>query len=81
MTGAGDTAIGIFALSLASGATFREAAYLANKAAGIVVGKIGTATVSPAELRRPCEDGVQELAQGSRVSGIGYRGSGIGKER
>ena len=52
VTGAGDTAIGIFALSLASGASFREAAYLANKAAGIVVGKIGTATVSPAELRR-----------------------------
>ena len=52
VTGAGDTAIGIFALSLASGAAFREAAYLANKAAGIVVGKIGTATVSPAELRR-----------------------------
>jgi D-beta-D-heptose 7-phosphate kinase/D-beta-D-heptose 1-phosphate adenosyltransferase len=52
VTGAGDTAIGLFALSLASGATFREASYLANKAAGIVVGKIGTATVSPAELRR-----------------------------
>ncbi len=52
VTGAGDTAIGIFALSVASGATFREASYLANKAAGIVVGKIGTATVSPAELKR-----------------------------
>ena len=52
VTGAGDTAIGVFALSLASGATFREAAYLANKAAGVVVGKIGTATVSPAELKR-----------------------------
>ncbi len=52
VTGAGDTAIGIFALSLASGASFREAAYMANKAAGVVVGKIGTATVSPAELKR-----------------------------
>ncbi|HEX7504635.1 MAG TPA: D-glycero-beta-D-manno-heptose-7-phosphate kinase [Syntrophales bacterium] len=52
VTGAGDTAIGIFALSVASGATFREASYLANKAAGIVVGKIGTATVSPTELKR-----------------------------
>lgn len=52
VTGAGDTAIGIFALSLASGASFLEAAYLANKAAGVVVGKIGTATVSPAELKR-----------------------------
>jgi rfaE bifunctional protein kinase chain/domain len=52
VTGAGDTAIGIFALSLASGASFREAAYLANKAAGVVVGKVGTATVSPTELKK-----------------------------
>ncbi|MCE5264688.1 MAG: D-glycero-beta-D-manno-heptose-7-phosphate kinase [Deltaproteobacteria bacterium] len=52
VTGAGDTVIGVFALSLAAGATFREAAYLANHAAGIVVGKSGTATVTPEELKR-----------------------------
>lgn len=52
VTGAGDTAIGVFALSMASGATFREAAALANHAAGIVVGKIGTATVSREELKQ-----------------------------
>lgn len=52
VTGAGDTVIGVFALSLAAGATFREAAVLANHAAGIVVGKIGTATVSREELQR-----------------------------
>ena len=52
VTGAGDTVIGIFALSLASGATFREAAVLANYAASIVVGKIGTAKVSQDELKR-----------------------------
>ncbi len=52
VTGAGDTAIGIFALCMASGATFKEAAFLANHAAGIVVGKVGTSTVSQAELRR-----------------------------
>jgi D-beta-D-heptose 7-phosphate kinase/D-beta-D-heptose 1-phosphate adenosyltransferase len=52
VTGAGDTAIGVFALCMASGATFREAAFLANHAAGIVVGKVGTSTVSQAELRR-----------------------------
>jgi D-beta-D-heptose 7-phosphate kinase/D-beta-D-heptose 1-phosphate adenosyltransferase len=52
VTGAGDTVIGVFALSMASGATFREAAALANHAAGIVVGKIGTATVSREELRK-----------------------------
>jgi D-beta-D-heptose 7-phosphate kinase/D-beta-D-heptose 1-phosphate adenosyltransferase len=52
VTGAGDTVIGVFALCMASGATFREAAFLANHAAGIVVGKVGTSTVSQAELRR-----------------------------
>lgn len=52
VTGAGDTVIGVFALSMASGATFREAAALANHAAGIVVGKIGTATVSRDELKK-----------------------------
>ncbi len=50
VTGAGDTAIGVFALSLAAGATFKEAAFLANQAAGIAVGKVGTATVSREEL-------------------------------
>ncbi len=52
VTGAGDTVIGIFSLCLAAGATFREAAEIANYAAGIVVGKVGTATVSREELRR-----------------------------
>ncbi|MDO9558336.1 MAG: D-glycero-beta-D-manno-heptose-7-phosphate kinase [Syntrophales bacterium] len=52
VTGAGDTAIGVFALCMASGATFKEAAFLANHAAGIVVGKVGTSTVSQAELKR-----------------------------
>jgi D-glycero-beta-D-manno-heptose-7-phosphate kinase len=52
VTGAGDTVIGIFSLCLAAGATFREAAEIANYAAGIVVGKVGTATVTREELRR-----------------------------
>jgi rfaE bifunctional protein kinase chain/domain len=52
VTGAGDTVIGVLALSLASGASFREAAYLANHAAGIVVGKVGTATVTREELKK-----------------------------
>jgi rfaE bifunctional protein kinase chain/domain len=50
VTGAGDTVIATFALSLAAGATFGEAARLANFAAGIVVMKRGTATVSAPEL-------------------------------
>lgn len=52
VTGAGDTVIGVFSLCLAAGATFLEAAEIANYAAGIVVGKVGTATVSREELRR-----------------------------
>ncbi|MEA3471728.1 MAG: PfkB family carbohydrate kinase, partial [Thermodesulfobacteriota bacterium] len=52
VTGAGDTVIGIFALSVAAGATFKEAAALANHAAGIVVGKIGTAKVTQEELKK-----------------------------
>jgi rfaE bifunctional protein kinase chain/domain len=50
VTGAGDTVIATFTLALASGATFLEAARLANYAGGIVVMKQGTATVSRAEL-------------------------------
>jgi len=38
------------ALALGAGATLEEATILANHAAGVVVGKVGTATVSPAEL-------------------------------
>ena len=50
VTGAGDTVLAVCALALGAGATFEEAAVLANQAAGIVVGKVGTATVSPGEL-------------------------------
>lgn len=50
VSGAGDTVVGVMALALATGASFKEAAVLANFAAGIVVGKVGTATVSPGEL-------------------------------
>jgi D-beta-D-heptose 7-phosphate kinase/D-beta-D-heptose 1-phosphate adenosyltransferase len=51
VTGAGDTVIATLGAALASGASMLEAATLANHAAGIVVGKIGTATVAAAELR------------------------------
>lgn len=51
VTGAGDTVIATMALALAGGAGAKEAATLANHAAGIVVGKVGTATVSRQELR------------------------------
>ena len=50
VSGAGDTVVGVMALALAAGAACREAAVLANIAAGIVVGKVGTAVVHPEEL-------------------------------
>jgi D-beta-D-heptose 7-phosphate kinase/D-beta-D-heptose 1-phosphate adenosyltransferase len=50
VSGAGDTLVTAFALALASGAPLHEAASVANVAAGIVVGKSGTASVSHAEL-------------------------------
>ena len=50
VTGAGDTVIATLAGALAAGATMLEAATLANHAAGIVVGKVGTATASAEEL-------------------------------
>ncbi|MHC2995234.1 MAG: D-glycero-beta-D-manno-heptose-7-phosphate kinase [Candidatus Atribacteria bacterium] len=49
--GAGDTVMAAFVLALVSGANFEEAAIIANHAAGVVVGKIGTATISPEELK------------------------------
>lgn len=50
VTGAGDTVIGVLAASIASGCPLHEACALANAAAGVVVGKLGTSTVSPIEL-------------------------------
>ena len=51
VTGAGDTVIATCALALGAGGTLEEATVLANHAAGVVVAKIGTATVTAAELR------------------------------
>lgn len=50
VSGAGDTAIALLTLSLASGASLHDAAEVANHASGIVVGKLGTATLKPKEL-------------------------------
>jgi D-glycero-beta-D-manno-heptose-7-phosphate kinase len=62
VTGAGDTVIAIFTLALAAGASFVEAAHLANYGGGIVVMKRGTATVSRAEL----EAAIRSEASGAR---------------
>ena len=50
VTGAGDTVIATLAAALAAGASMTEAAVLANQAAGIVVGKVGTATATAEEV-------------------------------
>jgi len=55
VTGAGDTVVGALALCLGNKASMCEAAHIANHAAGIVVGKIGTATVSIDELEKSLE--------------------------
>ncbi|HEV3333109.1 MAG TPA: PfkB family carbohydrate kinase [Bryobacteraceae bacterium] len=57
VSGAGDTAIAVLTLGLVAGGTAAEAAELANRASGIVVGKIGTATLTAAELIASLERG------------------------
>jgi len=59
VTGAGDTVIATLAAALAAGASMTEAAVLANHAAGIVVGKLGTATASAEEVLSSFESQIQ----------------------
>jgi D-beta-D-heptose 7-phosphate kinase/D-beta-D-heptose 1-phosphate adenosyltransferase len=56
VTGAGDTVLSVLALAAAAGAPLADAAMLANTAAGVVVGKLGTASVSPQELLHALDD-------------------------
>ena len=56
VTGAGDTVLSVLALAAAAGAPLSDAAILANTAAGVAVSKLGTATVTPAELTRALEE-------------------------
>ena len=56
VTGAGDTVLSVLALAAAAGAPLADAAILANTAAGVVVSKLGTASVSPQELLHALDD-------------------------
>lgn len=56
VSGAGDTVVALLALCLSSGCDLYDAAYIANHAAGIVVGKIGTATTNVDELKLSIEE-------------------------
>jgi len=79
VTGAGDTVIAVLAAAVAAGDDLPDAMHLANLAAGVVVGKLGTATVTVAELQRAVreqdsvqrgvvsEDRLLELVQEARL--------------
>jgi len=56
VSGAGDTSIALFTLALSAGATPIEAAEIANHAGSVVVGKLGTATLTPSELKSSFEE-------------------------
>ena len=64
VTGAGDTVLAIAALALASGGTLEEAAWLANVGAGIVVGKVGTATLRTEELGEAVREAIADAREG-----------------
>ncbi|MFO0773303.1 MAG: D-glycero-beta-D-manno-heptose-7-phosphate kinase [Nitrospiraceae bacterium] len=57
VTGAGDTVVGTLALALASGSNLQDAAFLANQAAGLVVGMVGTATITAKQLSDALQHG------------------------
>jgi rfaE bifunctional protein kinase chain/domain len=65
VSGAGDTAMALFTLALTAGASAVEAAEISNYASGVVVGKLGTATLSPAELMESMarSSGIRESAR------------------
>jgi D-glycero-beta-D-manno-heptose-7-phosphate kinase len=56
LIGAGDTVVATIAMAVAAGANFKDAAFLANIAAGIKLGKLGTASVSVDEIKKELED-------------------------
>lgn len=66
VSGAGDTVIAVLGLGLAAGLGLKEAISLANTAAGIVVGKVGTATVSRKELRQALKQTSEDTASKSK---------------
>jgi len=70
VTGAGDTVIAVLALSIASGANLEEATVIANHAAGIVVTKFGTATVSARELLSTIEKENRKLKSQEEMTEI-----------
>jgi D-beta-D-heptose 7-phosphate kinase/D-beta-D-heptose 1-phosphate adenosyltransferase len=64
--GAGDTTIAALVLALRAGGTLREAAVIANAAAGVVVGKVGTATASRDEVLEALPAAIAAARKGER---------------
>ena len=81
VTGAGDTVISVFGMSLFSGFSYEEAAWLANMSAGIVVGKIGTAVVTLEEIKRISEGGDASHLQHGAGAGRGQTSRESGQKR
>ncbi len=79
VTGAGDSVIAAMALALAAGATLPEAAALANAAASVVVGKLGTAQATPAELFQALRRGGKR--RGPDAPGVRGRATGASSRR
>ncbi|NLF17416.1 MAG: carbohydrate kinase [Lentisphaerae bacterium] len=70
VSGAGDTVMAVFVLGLLAGATPAEAARLSNHAAGIVVGRVGTAAVTPAELESALRGECGGASAGPLIPGV-----------
>jgi len=63
VTGAGDTVVSAFATVASAGGTLREAAIISSHAAGIVVGKLGTAVATPDEIRQSIQEEIDKRAK------------------
>ncbi len=71
VTGAGDTVIATLSAIHTAGASLKEAAYIANLAAGIVVGEIGTSTITTDKMLDALENGIKPRGGSSTVFGSG----------
>jgi len=84
VSGAGDTVLCLFGLGLAGGLSLEETAYLANVAAGIVVGKVGTSTVSPREILDAVEqqhpDSDRKIVSRAMIAEVLSRAKGEGRK-
>lgn len=82
VTGAGDTVIGTVAAGMGAGAPIRDAAILANVAAGVVVGEVGTAPITAQKLARALRL-VESEREAARQEGIApaARGDGAAPRR